>query len=90
MRVEIEDLHIAFPDRSGAHQAVRGVDLAMGTEKLGIVGESGSGKSLTARAILRLLPARRAGAREKLLFDDIDSHAPRPARSPRSAAAAPG
>ncbi len=72
MRVEIEDLHISFPDRSGAHQAVRGVDLAMGTEKLAIVGESGSGKSLTARAILGLTPQGALVRAKKLLFDNID------------------
>ncbi|MGI9015791.1 MAG: dipeptide ABC transporter ATP-binding protein [Euzebya sp.] len=37
---------------------VRDVDLTLGTgETIGIVGESGSGKSMTARALLGLLPA---------------------------------
>ena len=72
MHVEIEDLHIAFPGPTGLRPAVRGVDLAMGTEKLAIVGESGSGKSLTARAILGLAPQGAVVRAKKLLFDGID------------------
>lgn len=72
MRLEIEDLHIAFPDPRGLVPAVRGVSFTMGTEKLGIVGESGSGKSLTARAILRLTPPAAVLRARRLLFDDID------------------
>ena len=51
---------------------MRGVSFAMGRERLGIVGQSGSGKSLTARAILRLLPAGAALAAARLAFDGID------------------
>ena len=57
MQVEVENLRIAFPTPSGPSHAVRGVSFTLGQEKLGIVGESGSGKSLTARAIMRLLPS---------------------------------
>ena len=56
MLVEISNLRIAFSTPSGWAEAVRGVSLTLGREKLGIVGESGSGKSLTARSLLRLLP----------------------------------
>ena len=65
----------AGPDRKSAHplpdakrlsEAVRNVSLTLGQEKLGIVGESGSGKSLTARAILRLLPATARGHRRQV------------------------
>jgi peptide/nickel transport system ATP-binding protein len=52
--------------------AVRGVTLTLGQEKLGVVGESGSGKSPTARAILRLLPDSAVITADKLSFDDID------------------
>ncbi|WP_083646943.1 dipeptide ABC transporter ATP-binding protein [Kitasatospora sp. CB01950] len=42
----------------GDHPAVRGVDLEVHRgETLGLVGESGSGKSVTALAVLGLLPA---------------------------------
>jgi peptide/nickel transport system ATP-binding protein len=44
----------------------------MGREKLGIVGESGSGKSMTARAILKLVPPPGEVSAERLAFDGID------------------
>ncbi len=72
MLVAIEDLAIAFPTPTGPVQAVRGVSLRLGAEKLGIVGESGSGKSLTARALLRLLPAHALVTAKRLAFDGID------------------
>lgn len=52
----VEALSIAFPGQSG-RRAVESVSFSMGAERVGIVGESGSGKSLTARAIMGLLPA---------------------------------
>ncbi len=62
--LEITDLNIAFPMKDALFEAVRGVDLHIKPgEVLGVVGESGSGKSLTARAIMQLLPknARASG-----------------------------
>ncbi len=72
MLVEMRGLRVAFPTPTGPAEAVRGVSLSLGREKLGIVGESGSGKSLTARAILRLLPRAARLAAERLAFDGID------------------
>jgi peptide/nickel transport system ATP-binding protein len=72
MLVEMENLRVAFSTPSGWNQAVRGVSLTLGAEKLGIVGESGSGKSLTARAILRLLPHQARLTADRLAFDGID------------------
>ena len=72
MLAEIQNLRIAFPTPSGPAEAVRGVSLTLGQEKLGIVGESGSGKSLTARSLLRLLPARAQIRADRLAFDGID------------------
>jgi peptide/nickel transport system ATP-binding protein len=72
MLVEIDNLTIGFATQHGISQAVRGVSLTLGTEKLGIVGESGSGKSLTARSILRLLPGNAVLAADRLRFDGID------------------
>jgi len=66
--LELRELRVRF----GAVEAVRGVSFAMGRERLGIVGESGSGKSLTARALMRLLPAGAALAAARLAFDGID------------------
>ena len=53
--LDIEDLWVRFPTRTGIFDAVRGISLTLGRERLGIVGESGSGKSMTGRAILRLI-----------------------------------
>ena len=72
MLVEIANLWVRFPTPHGLSDALRGVSLTLGQEKLGIVGESGSGKSLTARAILRLLPDSAQVTADKLAFDGID------------------
>jgi peptide/nickel transport system ATP-binding protein len=72
MLVDVASLSIAFPTPQGPLPAVREVSFALGAEKLGIVGESGSGKSLTARAILRLLPPNALLTAERLRFDGID------------------
>ncbi|MCZ7864479.1 ABC transporter ATP-binding protein [Agrobacterium salinitolerans] len=72
MLVEIENLKIAFQTRTSRFEAVRGVSMKLGTEKLGIVGESGSGKSLTARALMKLLPSNADIGADKLAFDGID------------------
>ena len=70
--VDMAGLHIAFRTPQGLAPAVRGVSMRVGREKLGIVGESGSGKSLTARAILRLLPRTAQVTADRLQFDGID------------------
>ena len=75
MLVDIKNLRIAFPTPSGPVDAVRGVSMTLGQEKLGIVGESGSGKSLTARSLLKLLPGHAIIEAERLAFDGIDVRA---------------
>ena len=72
MLVDMQNLRIAFPTPTGWAEAVRGVSLTLGKEKLGIVGESGSGKSLTARSLLRLLPGNARVQADRLAFDGID------------------
>ncbi len=53
----IDDLHIDFVLHTGTVQAVRGISFELYKgETLALVGESGSGKSITAQAILQLLP----------------------------------
>lgn len=55
--LEVKDLRVRFPISDTMVPAVNGVsfDLEAG-EIVGIVGESGSGKSLTASALLRMVP----------------------------------
>jgi peptide/nickel transport system ATP-binding protein len=72
MKVQVDNLRIEFPSPTGPLPAVRGVSFTLGQEKLAIVGESGSGKSLTARAILRLLPRAALLSADTLTFDGID------------------
>jgi oligopeptide/dipeptide ABC transporter ATP-binding protein len=56
--ITVEHLTVAFPAREGTGEVVRDVSLTISPgERVGLVGESGSGKSLTARAIMRLIPA---------------------------------
>ena len=56
--LEIDDLHVEFPTRSGLVQAVRGVSLTVDRcETVGIVGESGSGKSVTSQAVFGIVDA---------------------------------
>ncbi len=72
MLVDIQNLRIAFETRTTRFEAVRGLSLQLGREKLGIVGESGSGKSLTARALMKLLPNIAEIKADKLSFDGQD------------------
>jgi peptide/nickel transport system ATP-binding protein len=72
--VRIEDLTVRFATRDRVVHAVNGVNLALAPgETLGILGESGSGKSVTLRALLRLLPPRRAqiGGRITVAGEDV-------------------
>ncbi|MCY9517507.1 ABC transporter ATP-binding protein [Paenibacillus apiarius] len=56
--LEVHHLNVAFRSRERELQAVRDVSFHVGEqETLAIVGESGSGKSVTARAIMGMLPS---------------------------------
>ena len=56
--LSVEDLVIDFATERGTIRAVDGVSFALRPgETLGIVGESGCGKSVTAQAILGLIPS---------------------------------
>jgi peptide/nickel transport system ATP-binding protein len=70
--LEVEDLRVTFPTRTGSVEAVRGVSFSLGRERLGIVGESGSGKSQTGRAIMGLTPPQAEVSAKKLAFDGMD------------------
>ncbi|PZR14195.1 MAG: dipeptide ABC transporter ATP-binding protein DppD [Azospirillum brasilense] len=59
--VEVQDLNVRFVTRESTVRAVNGVSFAMAPgEVLCMLGESGSGKSVTMRALMRLLPPKRA------------------------------
>ena len=72
--LELDGLTVTLKTRAGTLTAVDGVSLAVDAgETLAIVGESGCGKSLTALAVMRLLPtppAEIAGGR--VLFGGRD------------------
>ncbi|MES0067472.1 ABC transporter ATP-binding protein [Mesorhizobium sp. M0074] len=70
--LEINDLRVTFPTRTGLIEAVRGVSFSLGRERLGIVGESGSGKSQTGRAIMGVTPPQAEVTAKRLAFDGID------------------
>ena len=53
----VEDLSVTFPGTGGDGRVVREVSFSIAPgERVGLVGESGSGKSLTARAMMQLVP----------------------------------
>ncbi|MBU8918982.1 ABC transporter ATP-binding protein [Bacillus sp. FJAT-29953] len=72
--LKVEDLEVHFRSSSSVVKAVNGVSFTLKKkETLGIVGESGSGKSVTATALLRLIPnppGKIAGG--KISFDGKD------------------
>jgi peptide/nickel transport system ATP-binding protein len=68
----VENLRVTFAARNGRVDAVRGVSLQVGREKLGIVGESGSGKSTVGRAIMGLLPPGAMVTADRMEFAGID------------------
>jgi oligopeptide/dipeptide ABC transporter ATP-binding protein len=55
--IEIDDLRVEFDIREGTVKAVDGFNLSINRgQTVGVIGESGSGKSVTARAILAMIP----------------------------------
>ena len=71
--VEVEDLSVHFYLREGTVRAVNGVSFAIRHgQTLGVIGESGSGKSVSAQAIMGILPTPPA----KLESGRITMHLP--------------
>ena len=73
--LEVRDLHVEFDTREGAVSVIRNLSFELGPgETLGIVGESGCGKSMTALAVMGLVPApagRIAGGSVRLDGEDL-------------------
>jgi oligopeptide/dipeptide ABC transporter ATP-binding protein len=73
--LEIEDLSIAIDSRTAVRNVVDDVTITVGAgEIVAVIGESGSGKTLTALAVLGLLPrqARMDGGTIRLKGEVID------------------
>ncbi len=83
--LDIRDLSVEFAVHGGVIQAVRGISFdIMPGSTVALVGESGSGKSVTAQAILGILPkiARVSGGQIMLntvAHEDLDLAALKPA-----------
>jgi peptide/nickel transport system ATP-binding protein len=71
--VKVDGLTVDFVGGDNPVHAVAGVDLMLNPgETLALLGESGSGKSVTLRALMRLLPDRRAVIGGKVTVDGKD------------------
>jgi peptide/nickel transport system ATP-binding protein len=71
--VEVRDLTVRFKGPDGTVAAVNGVDFTLRRgEVMTILGESGSGKSVTLRALMRLLPARKTEISGQIAIDGHD------------------
>ena len=71
--VNVEGLRIAFRNSGELNEVVHGVDFQIkSNEILGIVGESGSGKSVTALALMGLLPKKNCVITGKLTYRNSD------------------
>ncbi len=70
--LEVRGLSVSAVSAAGRKTVTVATDLTLAKgETIGIVGESGSGKSLTARAVVRLLP-HNVSARGEIRFDGRD------------------
>jgi len=71
--LSVRDLTVAFDTRRGTFDAVREVSFDVKPGKtLGVVGESGSGKSVTAMALMQLLPDSATVTSGSVRFDGRD------------------
>ncbi|MBL8339569.1 MAG: ABC transporter ATP-binding protein [Rhodoferax sp.] len=72
--LDIQDLTVRLRTARGTHTVLDRISLQLGAgQTLGLVGESGCGKSVTALAVMRLLPrAQTIYAGGRILFDGQD------------------
>ena len=73
MLLQVRDLHVSLPDQGERLRAVRGIDIDLAAgETLCLVGESGCGKSMTALALMRLLPRGAQMSSTRLQLADME------------------
>lgn len=71
--LQVRDLSVGIESESGLRDAVAALDLAISAgETFALVGESGSGKSMTALALLRLLPEAARMRSGHVMLGDTD------------------
>ncbi len=71
--LDVDDLSVTFAGDEGAVRAVEHVSFSLERGKtLGVVGESGCGKSVTALAIMGLLPPKGVRRQGRVTFDGRD------------------
>ncbi len=71
--LDAEDLEVSFRTEEGLVRAVDGVSFTLDRgEVLGIVGESGSGKSVSALAVMGLVPPPGKVVSGSILFEGVD------------------
>jgi peptide/nickel transport system ATP-binding protein len=71
--VRVQDLTVALPPGADRAKAVEDVSFEIARNRIVcIVGESGSGKSLTAHAVMGLLPRGVTATAGSILFDGVD------------------
>jgi peptide/nickel transport system ATP-binding protein len=78
--LEVDDLSVSLPTRAGTLKAIDRVSFRLGAgETLCLVGESGCGKSMTALALMGLLPdvATRTASRIQLGRDELTTLPPK-------------
>lgn len=72
-KLEVRHLTISFRTNNGAVQAVRDLSFELNAgETLAVAGESGSGKSVTARAVMGILPGNAMVEGGEIIYDGRD------------------
>jgi ABC-type glutathione transport system ATPase component len=75
--LQIKNLQIDFETEQGRHTAVHDISFDVNPgEIVAVVGESGSGKSVTALAILQLLPEKSVRYTKGHIFFSSEDQAP--------------